>query len=46
MNKYNLLVDFRTQGYNIQGNILRVFLEILKMRKSGAKFEIYRLSSN
>ena len=46
MKKYNLLVDFRTQGYNIQGNIFVVFLEIFKNRKSGARFEISILSSN
>ena len=44
MKKYNLLVDFRTQGYNIQGNIFVVFLEIwIKNEKDPENIQKYKV---
>ena len=43
-NKYNILVDFGVQGYNVHGGIFTILKELWKNRKSNAKIEITKLT--
>lgn len=43
MKKYNILVDFQTQGYNVHGGIFSILRELWKNRKTKAKIVIEKL---